>query len=83
MTAPQQQFGDRDRADGGDRDVAFLRLAAKRSPNVYFEDEPGRRSAAKLLTKDEARRIEADKFMTYPNSMRLRTSALAIDLGFV
>jgi hypothetical protein len=36
--------------DGGGQKLAY----------VYYEEEPGRRSTAKMLTKDEARRIAAN-----------------------
>jgi hypothetical protein len=34
--------------------------AGQKLTYVYYEEEPGRRSAAKLLSKDEARRIAAN-----------------------
>jgi len=42
-----------------DIDAAFVvkDSSEQKVAYAYYEDEPGRRSAAKLLTKDEARRI--------------------------
>jgi hypothetical protein len=43
--------------DWGALGVLVTESTGQKLAYVYFEDEPGRRSAAKLLTRDEARRI--------------------------
>ena len=47
---------------GAELEACFVVMdsAGQKLAHVYCEEEPGRRSAAKLLTKDEARRIAAN-----------------------
>ncbi len=45
-----------------DIDAAFVVIdsAGQKLAYVYYEEEPGGRSAAKMLTRDEARRIASN-----------------------
>ena len=47
---------------------------------VYYEEEPGRRSAAKLMTQDEARRI-ATNIAKLPNGAAGRRQGMSICRG--
>jgi hypothetical protein len=54
--------------------------ASQKLAYVYFEEKPGRRSAAKLLTKDEARRI-AVNIAKFRSCCASRVSASIFDIG--
>ena len=47
---------------------------------IYFEEELGRRAAAKLLTKDEAHRIAVD-IAKRPDLLKYRSTTLAPGRG--
>ncbi len=60
MTEPQRRFPPPWTVD--ETDACFIIRDGNRQAisYVYFQDEPGRRTTDKLLTRDEARRIAAN-----------------------
>ena len=60
MTTERRHFPPRWTAEESDACFIVRDKGGQALAYVYLEDEAGRRSAAKLLTRDEARRIAAN-----------------------
>lgn len=58
------------------RGISYIVRDANNFPVAYVESEPGRRAAAHLMTKDEARKIAAG-IAKLPELLRSRTDSHA------
>ncbi len=60
MSAPERRFPPPWTVEDIGAAFVVMDSAGQKPAYIYYEEEPGRRSAAKLLSRDEARRIAAN-----------------------